>query len=130
MWTLTGSLTNALSLRTATLLPNGKVLMAGGSDNNDYGNASAAAQLYDPTTGTWTGNKAMGNARYAHTATLLPNGMVLVVGEPPITTTQFRRWNCSTDKFHLDHDRGAEFPPLFPHGNFTGQRQGAGHRRH
>ena len=78
MWTLTGSLTNALSLHTATLLTNGKVLVAGGADNN--GNASAAAQLFDPATGTWTGTNAMGKARYAHTATLLPNGKVLVVG--------------------------------------------------
>jgi N-acetylneuraminic acid mutarotase len=84
MWTLTGSLTNALSLHTATLLPNGRVLVAGGADNN--GNASATAQLYDPATGTWTGTNAMGKARYAHTATLLPNGKVLVVGG---TTNQY-----------------------------------------
>jgi PKD repeat protein len=84
MWTLTGSLTNALSLHTATLLPNGKVLVVGGSDNS-Y-NATAAAQLYDPATGTWTGTNAMGKARYAHTATLLPNGEVLVAGG---TTNQY-----------------------------------------
>jgi N-acetylneuraminic acid mutarotase len=84
MWTLTGSLTNALSLHTATLLPNGRVLVAGGSDNS--GNAFAAAQLYNPATGTWTGTNAMAKARYAHTATLLPNGKVLVAGG---TTNQY-----------------------------------------
>ena len=78
MWTLTGSLSNALYLHTATLLPSGKVLVVGGSDNS--GHATNSTQIYDPATGTWTGTNALANARYAHTATLLPNGKVLVVG--------------------------------------------------
>jgi WD40 repeat protein len=84
MWTLTGSLTNALYLQTATLLPNGKVLVAGGADYS--GNVFAAAQLYDSTNGTWTSTTAMAKACYAHTATLLPNGKVLVAGG---TTNQY-----------------------------------------
>ena len=78
LWTATGALTNAPYLHTATLLPNGKVLVAGGSDNNGY--ASAGAQLYNPATGTWSSTNTMGKARFGHTATLLPNGKVLVVG--------------------------------------------------
>ena len=84
MWTLTGSLTNSLYFHTATLLPSGKVLVVGGSDNS--GNATNSAQLYDPATGKWTGTNTMAKARYAHTATLLPNGEVLVVGG---TTNQY-----------------------------------------
>jgi N-acetylneuraminic acid mutarotase len=63
---------------TATLLPNGKVLVAGGSDDNNNGLASA--ELFDPTTGKWTETGIMGEARCYHTATLLPNGKVLVAG--------------------------------------------------
>jgi len=66
---------------TATLLPNGKVLVAGGSDNRYIGYvATSGARLYDPVTGTWASTGSMNNARYSHTATLLPNGKVLVAG--------------------------------------------------
>ncbi len=78
LWTATGALTNAPYLHSATLLPSGKVLVAGGSDNS--GHATASAQLYNPATGTWSSTNAMSKARFGHTATLLPNGKVLVVG--------------------------------------------------
>jgi N-acetylneuraminic acid mutarotase len=78
MWTLTDSLTNAVRNQTATLLPNGKVLLAGGY--NYSGNVFAAAELYDPVTGTWAGTQPLNLARAYHTATLLNNGLVLVAG--------------------------------------------------
>ena len=56
------------------MLPNGKVLLAGGSN----GGALASAELYDPASGTWTATGSLGTAR--HTATLLPTGKVLVAG--------------------------------------------------
>jgi hypothetical protein len=62
---------------TATLLPNGKVLVAGG---NSGGNLLASAELYDPATGTWTTTGSLNIAREIHRAILLPNGKVLVVG--------------------------------------------------
>src|SRR2546429_4868978 len=57
---------------TATLLPDGKVLVAGGRDG--YGSLFTA-ELYDPATGnwTWTGGLA---PRENHTATSLPDGRV------------------------------------------------------
>ncbi len=62
---------------TATLLANGKVLVAGGgNDTNSY---LTSAELFDPATGTWTPTGSLGTARYGHTATLLANGQVLVV---------------------------------------------------
>jgi len=68
---------------TATLLPSGKVLVAGGEDN--YA-ALASAELYDPATGRWSPTGSMTMARYAYTATLLPGGGVLAAGGGPSST--------------------------------------------
>jgi WD40 repeat protein len=72
----TGSMTAGRAGHTATLLPNGKVLVAAGLDPNS--GALASAELYDPTTGAFSATGSMITARYIHTATLLPNGQVLV----------------------------------------------------
>ena len=66
---------------TATVLQDGTVLVAGGSDGaagNE--NPLATAELYDPSTGTWTTTGDMVGGGGRHTATLLRNGQVLVVG--------------------------------------------------
>jgi hypothetical protein len=84
-WAQTGSLKAARYGHRATLLTqlaNGKVLVSGGFN----GSASlSSAELYNPgtspTTGTWTlTTHSLNTARYFHTATLLQNGKVLVVG--------------------------------------------------
>jgi len=75
----TGSMSTARQHHTATLLPNKKILVAGGLDAN--GAVLASAELYDVTAGTFTpttGN--MNTARRLHTATLLTNGLVLIAG--------------------------------------------------
>jgi WD40 repeat protein len=77
-WTATGSLIRSRQSHTATLLPNGKVLVAGGYRTS--GSSHVSAELYDPVTGTWTGTGPLNTARNFHTATLLPNGKVLVSG--------------------------------------------------
>jgi hypothetical protein len=74
----TGSLNTERYNHTATLLPNGKVLVAGGVGTN--GNSLASAELYDPASGTWTATGNLHTERVGHTATLLPNGKVLVAG--------------------------------------------------
>jgi large repetitive protein len=76
-WVPTGSLVTARLRHTATLLPNGKVLVAGGNNGPP---ALSSAELYDPASGTWTATGSLGTARGYHTATLLPNGKVLVAG--------------------------------------------------
>jgi hypothetical protein len=81
-WTLTGSLAFGRTDHTATLLLDGRVLVAGGSDDRDVeGDPGAvAAELYDPETGSWTRTGDMTMARTFHSATLMPDGTVLVVG--------------------------------------------------
>jgi N-acetylneuraminic acid mutarotase len=83
-WTETGRMTAAhRSGHTAILLPNGQVLVAGGSAYPRTGAGPyprSEAELYDPITGTWSKTSRMTLARSGHTATLLPDGTVLVVG--------------------------------------------------
>jgi len=62
---------------TATLLPQGKVLIAGGWLDNS-GDITPNAELYDPATSTWISTTPMNVARTDHTATLLANGRVLL----------------------------------------------------
>jgi hypothetical protein len=65
---------------TATLLPNGKVLVTGGLNSGISGTMLASAELYDPNTGTWSMTGSMSTGRMANSAVLLDDGQVLVVG--------------------------------------------------
>jgi N-acetylneuraminic acid mutarotase len=86
-WSYTGNLNAARGQHSATLLPDGKILVAGGtrkisraggvSNGEDVLNS---AELYDPATATWSSAGNLNTARVGHTATLLPNGKVLVAG--------------------------------------------------
>src|SRR5439155_12486952 len=73
-WTRTDSLAIAREMHTATLLPNGKVLVAGGFGSETL----ASAEVYDPASGTWTTTGSLVNARVLHTATLLSYCELLV----------------------------------------------------
>ena len=73
MFTPTSNMVNARAGHTATLLANGKVLVAGGSSGD-------AAELFDPATGEFTATGSMETSRTNATATLLKNGDVLVTG--------------------------------------------------
>jgi hypothetical protein len=63
---------------TATLVPNGKVLIAGGAQDYTLLD-SDSAEIYDPATGSFLATGFMAERRCSHTATLLPNGTVLLV---------------------------------------------------
>lgn len=84
----TASLSQRREYPTATLLANGKVLIAGGYDNGDGGGvdgdpgvgALASAELYDPLSGSFSATGAMQDARYHASAVLLADGRVLVIG--------------------------------------------------
>jgi CSLREA domain-containing protein len=88
-WTPTGSMNTAHGYHTATLLPNGKVLVVGGKyiGGRNSESSSNSAELYDPATGVWTPTGFLNSARHSHTATLLPNGKVLVAGGATFTST-------------------------------------------
>jgi len=84
----TGNMTAARIYHKATLLPNGKVLVTGGY--NVVGGVAiypASADLYDPATSSFTTTGNMATGRYSHTATLLPNGKVLITGGRSSTGT-------------------------------------------
>jgi hypothetical protein len=92
-FTTTGSMMTARSQHTATLLPNGKVLIAGGARSTSLSGADsrdcyvpnvgcilASAELFDPGPGTFSRTGDMTTARRVHTATLLADGRILIAG--------------------------------------------------
>ena len=79
-FTRTGNMTTARSFHSATLLPNGQVLIAGGDSISAGSGTLASAELYDPDTGKFRAAGTMTTPRRLHTATLLPDDKVLIVG--------------------------------------------------
>jgi hypothetical protein len=80
MFVATGPVTVPRAFHTATLLPSGKVLIVGGFQFNFPNSALASAELYDPSSGTFSATGSMTAGRVDHTATLLGNGEVLIAG--------------------------------------------------
>src|ERR1044072_5280247 len=72
-FTATGNMVEPRTRHTATLLANGKVLIAGGA-------AKETVELYDPATGIFAPTGGMTTIRTVSSATLLPDGRVLVIG--------------------------------------------------
>jgi Galactose oxidase, central domain len=75
-WSTAARLLTGREEHTATLLRNGDVLIAGGTDGS--GRVLGSAELYHPATNRWTPAAPMLAARFAPTATLLSSGKVLV----------------------------------------------------
>ena len=79
----TGQLTTVRTDHTATLLPNGKVLIAGGWAALAGWPVWSSAELYDPSVHGFTVTGTMAVPRFGHRATLLPDGRVLITGGYP-----------------------------------------------
>jgi len=77
VWMLTNNLTYPRTGHTASILPNGSVLVVGGVGNDSIG---MTAELYDPLSNTWTFVANMTYPRLRHTASVILNSSVLVVG--------------------------------------------------
>ena len=76
----TGPLATARYWASATLLPGGRVLVAGGFTGFGGGASLSSAELYDPASGTFSPTGPMSTARALTSATLLPDGRVLIAG--------------------------------------------------
>ena len=75
-WLPADNLNQGCARQTATLLTDGRVLVAAGI----HGRALSAAEVYDAASDTWSTSGSLNQARQYHTATLLPDGRVLVAG--------------------------------------------------
>ena len=86
-WSATSPMTTGRLGHSLTRLPDGRVLAAGGTapGGGEAGGGQtirpeASAELYDPASGRWSPAGTMGAPRFEHTATLLGDGRVLMVG--------------------------------------------------
>ena len=87
--TQAATMTSARSGHTATLLPDGKVMITGGMNGN--GNYFDSVEIFNPAANVFATGRSMSVRRVGHTATLLPDGRVLIAGG-----------------FNGDYDQGAE----------------------
>ena len=73
----------------AVLLPDGHVLVTGGSDQRDSDGVYDSSELFNPTTGTFTAGPPMKLGRYKHAGSslVLPTGLVLIAGGAPQAET-------------------------------------------
>jgi Galactose oxidase, central domain len=96
IWTVTNAMTTGRSGAKATLLLDGEVLVEGGiSVYGAHDRCNSSAETYNPATGTWSAAGSMSSPRIGHTATLLLNGNILVVGGEDTTN-----WYSSADLFN------------------------------
>lgn len=99
-FTATGSMNRRRADHTATLLKNGQVLITGGfslSDKPDR--ATSGAEIYNPDTGRFTPTGGMMSERFKHSAVLLPDGRVLIVGGVEVVFDRQQRFYASAEVY-------------------------------
>ena len=89
-WAVTGTMTVPRAGPAAVVLSNGRVVVSGGASSSFTGPVlRASADLYEPSTGQWTGTGSLQTARAFHTVVLLANGQPLIAGGNNFATTAF-----------------------------------------
>jgi hypothetical protein len=112
-WSSAGSLPTPSWGHTATLLPDGRVLVVGGSTSDGYHlGSTSSAELYDPQTNSWSAAASMGTPRSFHTATLLPDGRVLVVGGVEASNEVSGKVLASAELYNPATNAWSPAPPL------------------
>lgn len=118
-FTSTGDMSVPRKKHTATLLPDGSVLVVGG----DTGSGPTAAvtnaiDLYFPTNGIFVATNALARPRVGHTATLLPDGRILIAGGAGTNVVEF--YNCADGTVSpggsLVMERSGHYAALMPNG--------------
>ncbi len=124
-WTFTGNLVTPRLIHTATVLADGRVLVVGGWYDDMLQQSAAAAEIYDPVSGTWSSTGGLHQGRAVHTATRLADGRVLVAGGeenglPPQSFDEAELYDPVTGKWTvvnaLSHRRYGHSATLLPSG--------------
>ena len=83
-WTPTGPMTHARMSHTLTLLPDGRVIAVGGEDPLPQDSFQpviySTTEIYDPNANSWSPGPNLSEPRSSHSATLLPDGRIFLVG--------------------------------------------------
>lgn len=114
-WATTGNLLTARRLHSVTLLADGKVLVVGGTG---AGSAQfpppglVAAEVYDPAAGTWSTTGNLHTGRWGHSATLLPDGSVLVAGGNAVRSSQSLTALCTAERWDPASGDWIEVEPM------------------
>lgn len=98
-----GRMHEARVAHTATLLNDGRVLIAGGRGEK----VNATAEIYDPQTRRFTETGCMMTARYKHTAGALPDGRILVAGG-----SDERDWQGNLNSAEIFDPKTGKFSPI------------------
>ena len=104
-WSLAGNLQVARSRHSASLLGDGRIVVLGGASETvaGPGGALAAGEAFDPETGEWTAITPACSGRFGHSAILLDDGRLVLLGgqSDALVTTSVESYDPETDRWSL-----------------------------